>query len=158
MDFGEIYNIYSPKIYRVCLGYFNDADLAKDCTQETFITVWENLGKFQNRSQIGTWIFRIATNKCLRQLQKSRTMAKAILPENLIHEEASFEKEERLTRMHQYISELEEIDRIIITLSLEGVPQEKIAEIVGTSHANIRVKFHRIKEKLMAKFRKDAQF
>lgn len=70
MDFDEIYKSYSSKIFRICLGFFNDFELAKDITQETFIAVWVNLKKFENRSSIGTWIYRIATNKCLRQIQK----------------------------------------------------------------------------------------
>jgi RNA polymerase sigma-70 factor (ECF subfamily) len=41
MDFEEIYALYSPQIYRVCMGYINDPDQAKDLTQETFISVWE---------------------------------------------------------------------------------------------------------------------
>ena len=158
MDFDEIYKVYYPKIFRVCLGYFNDYDVAKDFTQETFITVWENLYKFENRSQIGTWIFRIATNKCLRQLQNEKSKPKSELPDNLKSEEFSFEKEEKLSLLQKYISELPEIDRIIITLSLENITQEKIAEIIGISHTNVRVKFHRIKEKLKEKFKNNGRF
>ncbi|MBE0650052.1 MAG: sigma-70 family RNA polymerase sigma factor [Bacteroidales bacterium] len=155
MDFDEIYKNYSSKIFRICLGYFNDYDLAKDITQETFIAVWENLAKFNNRSSIGTWIYRIATNKCLRQIHKEKSHPKSELPSNLKYVEPSFEKEEKLSRLHQYISELPELEKIIITLSLEDVPQEKIAEIIGISHANIRVKFHRIKAKLTEKFKEN---
>jgi RNA polymerase sigma-70 factor (ECF subfamily) len=155
VSFDEIYKTYSAKIFRICLGYFNNSDLAKDITQETFITVWENLPKFQNRSSIGTWIYRIATNKCLRQIQKEKSHPKSELPSNLIAIEPSYEKEEKLTKLHQYISELPELEKIITTLSLEDVPQEKIAEIIGISHANVRVKFHRIKEKLTKKFKEN---
>tara|TARA_R110001592_G_scaffold261500_1_gene526374 strand:+ start:1839 stop:2309 length:471 start_codon:yes stop_codon:yes gene_type:complete len=153
MDFDEIYKTYSTKIFRVCLGYFNDYDLAKDITQETFITVWKHLAKFKNRSSIGTWIYKIATNKCLSQIQKGKSHPTSELPSNLKYIEPSFEKEEKLSRLHQYISELPELEKIIITLSLEDVPQEKIAEIIGISHANVRVKFHRIKAKLTKKFK-----
>ncbi len=158
MDFDEIYKIYSPKIFRVCLGYFNDYDMAKDMTQETFIAVWENLNKFENRSSVGTWIYKIATNKCLRQIQKKEAHPELGLPLHLKNEEISFEKEEKLAQLHQYISELPELDKIIVTLSLEDVPQEKIAEIIGISHTNVRVKFHRIKEKLTNKYKANGQF
>ncbi len=158
MNFDEIYKIYSPKIFRVCLGYFNDYDMAKDMTQETFIAVWENLNKFENRSSVGTWIYKITTNKCLRQIQKDKSHPKSGLPLYLKNEEITFEKEEILAQLHQYISELPELDKIIVTLSLEDVPQEIIAEITGISHANVRVKFHRIKEKLTKKFKENGQF
>ncbi len=152
MGFDEIYKNHSSKIFRICLGYFNDYNLAKDITQETFISVWENLERFENRSSIGTWIYRIATNKCLRQIQKEKSRPTSELPKNLKYVSPSFEEEEKLSRLHQYISELPELERIIITLSLEDIPQKEIAEIIGISHSNVRVKFHRIKAKLTKKF------
>ncbi|MGA7838287.1 MAG: RNA polymerase sigma factor [Ignavibacteriaceae bacterium] len=155
MDFDDIYKNYSSKIFRICLGYFNDNDLAKDITQETFISVWENLAKFENRSSIGTWIYRIATNKCLRQIQKEKSHPTLELPINLKYVEPSFENEENLSRLHQFIAELPELERIIIMLSLEDVPQERIAEIIGISHSNIRVKVHRIKAILTKKFKEN---
>lgn len=155
MDFDEIYKIYSAKIFRVCLGYFNDYDLSKEITQETFIAVWEHLAQFENRSSIGTWIYRIATNKCLRHIQNKKSHPTSEFPSNLKYVEPGFEKEEKLSKLNQYISELPKLEKIIITLSLENVPQEKIAKIVGISHTNIRVKIHRIKEKLTQKFKEN---
>ena len=49
MDFEEIYMQYSPQVFRVCMGYINDYEFARDITQETFIAVWQNLSSFKNR-------------------------------------------------------------------------------------------------------------
>lgn len=156
-DFEEIYSMYSPQIFRVCMGYVNDHDQAKDLTQETFIAVWRNLSSFRNESKISTWIFRIATNNCLRAIEKNKRVTKVDLPFDLpaMHEET---QEEKLTFLYNCIAELEEVDRIIISLVLEDVPQAEIASIVGLSTGNIRVKIHRIKEKLAIKFRDHGQF
>lgn len=54
--------------------------------------------------------------------------------------------------LYQCISELPELERIIISLELEEMKQKDIAEVVGISSANVRVKIHRIKEKLTEKF------
>lgn len=151
MDFSEIYNKFSPKIYRVCLGYVNDADQAKDLTQETFISVWENLDSFKGQAAIGTWIYRIATNKCLRQLQIEKRYKKADFPPQLAQE--SERTDEHQLFLRNCIATFPEIDRIIIGLYLEEIPQEQIAEIVGISHTNIRVKVHRIKEKIAKQFK-----
>lgn len=157
MNFEEIYLKYSPRIFRVCMGYINDYEQARDLTQETFISVWQNLYSFRNQSQISTWIFRIATNNCLRAIEKSKRITKTELPVNLpdIKEET---REEKLTYLYNCIAELEETERIIISLVLEDLPQKEIAAIVGLSEVNIRVKIHRIKEKLSQKFKKNGQF
>jgi RNA polymerase sigma-70 factor (ECF subfamily) len=157
MNFEEIYTTYSPQIFRVCMGYVNDHEQAKDLTQETFITVWKNLATFRNEAKISTWIFRIATNNCLRAVERNRRVVKVELPFNLpaVHEET---QEEKLSFLYSCIAGLEEMERIIIGLVLEDLPQAEIAAIVGTSNGNIRVKIHRIKEKLAIKFKAHGQF
>jgi RNA polymerase sigma-70 factor (ECF subfamily) len=155
--FEEIYNRYASQIFRVCLGYTNDADQAKDLVQETFISVWKNLPSFRYHSEISTWIFRIATNNCLRALEVAKRMPTAELPYNLA-ETLEESLEEKLKMLYRCISELEETDRIIISLELEGLPQAEIAAVVGLSNGNVRVKIHRIKEKLTQKFQAYGQF
>ena len=156
MQFDEIYKTYWQKVFRMCMGYVNDFELAQDIAQETFIIVWKQLPNFRNESNIGTWIFRIASNNCLRQIEKEKRMVKTELPINL-KEENQESIEPQLLLLCKFISELAEIDRIIISLELEEIKQVEIANIIGISEANVRVKIHRIKEKLMKKFKENGQ-
>ncbi len=155
MSFEDIYKIYWQKAFRLCMGYVNDTDLAKDLTQETFIKVFKQLSKFENKSSIGTWIFRIASNTCLRQIQKENRMPKSEFPLEMREEIIETNIEKELQFLYKCISDLQEIDRIIISLNLEGISQKEIAKIVGFSEGNIRVKIYRIKEKLIEKFKKN---
>ena len=157
MNFEDIYTQYAPQVFRVCMGYINDREYAKDLMQETFISVWQNLASFRNESKISTWILRIATNNCLRALEKSKHRITGDLPFDLPapHEETG---EEKLAFLYNCIAELEETERIIISLELEGLPQAEIAAIIGLSPGNVRVKIHRIKDKLAIKFRDHGQF
>lgn len=154
MVFEEIYELYWQRIFRLCMGYVNDTDLAQDLAQETFIIVWQQLPKFRNESSIGTWIFRIASNNCLRQIEKEKKFSKTDLPINL-EEKKQESMEPQIQMLYQFISELPETDRIIISLELEEVKQAEIAHIVGLSESNIRVKIHRIKDKLTQKFKEN---
>lgn len=156
-NFEDIYNRYAPQIFRVCLGYTNDADQAKDLVQDTFIAVWKNLSGFRNQSHISTWIFRIATNNCLRAVEVAKRMPAAELPFDLA-EKFEESPEEKLSFLYKCIAELEETERVIISLELEGLPQAEIAEVVGLSNGNVRVKVYRIKEKLAQKFKAYGQF
>lgn len=158
MEFEEIYLKYSPQIFRVCMGYINDYDAAKDLTQDTFISVWKNLDSFKNRSKISTWIFRIATNNCLRALEKSKRVTTTELPINLPDSPEEYNNDAQLAFLYNCIAELEETERIIISLVLEDLSRDEIASIVGLSSVNTRVKIHRIKEKLAKKFEQHGQF
>ena len=156
MEFEELYKTYWQKIFRLCMGYVNDYDIAQDIAQETFIIVWQKLDTFRNESSIGTWIFRIASNNCLRQIEKEKRFPKAELPIN-ITEEKHHSLEPQIQFLYKCIAELPETDRIIISLELEEVKQAEIANIVGLSEANTRVRIHRIKEKLTQKFKENGQ-
>jgi RNA polymerase sigma-70 factor (ECF subfamily) len=158
MNFESIYSRDWQKIFRLCMGYVNDTDAAKDLTQETFIKIWKQLPNFRNDSSVGTWIYRIASNTCLRQIQKDNKMPKSVLPAQFLVETPQKDTEYDITSLYQYISELMEVDRIIISLELEDVNQKEIAKIVGISEGNVRVRVHRIKEKLTQKFKQNGNF
>ncbi len=154
MKFEDIYQEYWQKIFRLCMGYVNDYALAQDLAQETFIIVWQQLPNFRNEANISTWVFRIASNNCLRQIEKQKRFQKVEMLKQLM-EENTESIEPKIQFLYKCISELNEIDRIIISLELENIKQSEIATIVGLSEANIRVKIHRIKEKLTQKFKEN---
>ncbi len=152
MVFEDIYRDYWNKVYRICMGYVNDADLAKDMAQETFINIWKQLPNFRSESAIGTWIYRIAANNCLRQIEKLNRMPTSEFPEQ-VEDIVEPDKEWQSKFLYKCIAELPETDRIIISLELEDVKQAEIAKITGLSESNVRVKVFRIKEKLTQKFK-----
>jgi len=160
MKFEEIYTRFSPRIFRVCMGYVNDYEQARDLTQETFILVWQHLSEFRKEAKISTWIFRIATNVCLRAVEKSKRAKTVELPFDLPATTSAAEKREKTEKLqilYDAISQLEEMERLIISLVLEELPQKEIAEIVGLSDANVRVKIHRIKERLAGTLRENGR-
>lgn len=156
LNFEEIYHDYWKKIFRLCMGYVNDDDAAKDLCQETFVAVFQQLPKFRQESSVGTWIYRIATNICLRQINIEKRMPKSELPFQIkdnSEKDRIIEQDKMTDFLYQCISELPELERIIISLELDEMKQVEIAEVVGISPSNVRVRIHRIKEKLTQKFK-----
>ncbi|MBY0244123.1 MAG: sigma-70 family RNA polymerase sigma factor [Sphingobacteriaceae bacterium] len=148
--FKQVFDSNSKKIYNLCFGYSGDPDVANDLLQETFLKVWQNLDKFRNKSLISTWIYRIAVNTCLTYLRVEKRLPKDELSDNIIENKAEeySEKNEQIALLYKSISKLEENDRLIITMVLDELPYNEIAEISGISEGNLRVKIHRIKQKL----------
>jgi len=151
-DFESQYSAWWEKVYRLCMGYVNEDALARDLAQETFILVWENLQGFREEANIGTWIFRIASNHCLRQLEKNKRTQKTALPLQF-PEEVIPDRTAEVEMLYRFIAELPETDRIIISLELEEVKQGEIAQILGLSEGNVRVRIHRINERLTQRFK-----
>lgn len=148
--FGEVFKANSRKIYHLCYGYTGDEAAANDLMQETFMKVWQNLDSFRNQAMISTWIYRIAVNTCLTWLRVEKRQAKDQLTDYIIENstEETSEKNEQVEKLYKCISQLEENERLIITMVLDEIPYPEIAEISGVSEGNLRVKIHRIKHKL----------
>lgn len=78
------------------------------------------------------------------------------MPLNLA-EEKPVDIEPQIQLLCKFIGELPELDRIIISLELEEVKQAEIAQIVGVLESNVRVKIHRIKERLTKRFKEHGE-
>jgi RNA polymerase sigma factor (sigma-70 family) len=158
--FKEIFQNNSKKIYHLCYGYTGEDDSANDLMQETFMKVWQNLDKFRNQALISTWIYRIAVNTCLSWLRVQKRHAKDELTDNIIESqpEVISEKNEQIAQLYKCIAQLEENERIIITMVLDELPYPEIAEISGISEGNLRVKIHRIKLKLTELYNQHERF
>jgi RNA polymerase sigma-70 factor (ECF subfamily) len=150
-QFNDIYDRHYNKVFRLCKGYFcGDTTLASDATQEIFIKVWEKLDTFRNDSSISTWIYRITVNTCLLYLRKSSSRKEVrtdILPQT-ISETYSSQKEEQLQQMYQCIQKLEETNKMIILMTLDGIEYQEISEVIGITEETLRVRIHRIKKSL----------
>lgn len=76
--FDTIYARYSDKVFVVAKGILLDADDAADAVQETFRLVFRGLGKFSQRSRLGTWIFRIAVNTAIQVSRRKKYKARQV--------------------------------------------------------------------------------
>lgn len=149
--FDSIYTSNYSKVQRICLGYVNgDEDLAKELAQVVFVKVWENLASFRAEASIATWIYRITVNTCLLYFRKKKRNGTTGITKEIaqIEEEGHESKESQLEKMYSCINRLTQEHKAIILLELEGLPQKEIAEIVGLSHEAVRVRIHRIKNRL----------
>lgn len=145
--FNKLYNENYEKVVRICSGYVKgNIVIAKDLAQEVFVKVWENLNKFQGKSKISTWIFRIAVNTCLLYKRKSNKTLDYEFP--IDSKEDKQLAETKMKILFDCINKLSPQNKSIILLELESIPQKEIAEIMGMSHSAVRVRLLRIKETL----------
>lgn len=70
-EFADIVRAHHPKIYGLCLGMLGDPAAADDAAQEAFLAAWKALDSFKGDAGLGTWLHRIAANKCLDVLRRS---------------------------------------------------------------------------------------
>ena len=68
--FERIYREHVGRVNAVCVRLTRDRALAEDCTQEAFIRAWRALASFESRSNLATWLHRIAVNVVLERRRK----------------------------------------------------------------------------------------
>ena len=70
--FRALVEIHSPKIFRLVYRILGDEASAEDAVQETFLRAYRSLGRFDSRSQFGTWLHRIAVNTAVEIVRKQQ--------------------------------------------------------------------------------------
>ena len=124
-----------------------------DLFQEIIIQVWRSIPSFRQESSVTTWLYRIALNTAIRWTKKERKYAGAETLDNVQHllRENSIQIDERLSWLYEEIYKLDEIDRSVTLLLLEGFSYKQMSAILGISESNVGVKINRIKKQLIVK-------
>lgn len=158
--FKQITAENNERILRICRYYAPNGDAYKDIYQEILINIWKSLDRFRGDAAISTWIYRIAVNTSLSFMGKEykRMQLNVDLDtrnlSSLVHESSLVDKqlkESQLTALQIELNQLSVIEKTLISLSLEGLSMKEIANIIGITEPNARVKIHRVKEMLRKK-------
>ena len=135
-------------IYTVCYMFSKDADEVNDLFQEVLVNIWKGFEDFEHRSDIKTWIYRIALNTCISLDRKKRRSSEARLTMDINLFEDRDEDTRQVDMLHKRISKLQPFDRAIVLLWLENLSYEEIGQIVGITTKNVSVRLFRIREQL----------
>ncbi len=117
------------------------------------LQIWKSIDRYRGDAKLSTWVYRIAVNTAITYNHENKKSTHAALPGtfNIADETIGLaqEKELRITALQNAISQLEDQDRLIISLVLEDLSYKEIAEITGTSVNNTGVRIARIKTRIM---------
>ena len=152
-NFEQVLETNKETIYRICRIYAISPIEPQDLFQEVVYQIWKSLSSFKERSNINTWVYRIALNVCMRsKLKLEKKQEKTIRIDAIqfkVSDDSSNEKDdEKYKFLKECIATLNESDTSIIVLYLEELSYKHIAEITGLTENHIAVKMKRIRKKL----------
>lgn len=148
VEFEQNQNI----IHKVCRIYTSNQDAHNDLFQEIAIQLWKAYPKFRGESKLSTWMYRIGLNTAITLYRKSKRSIVTQDFDSVLYriESTSYDdtEEEQLKLMYAAIHQLSDIDKALIFLYLEDVNYKEIAETMGITEVNARVRMNRIKTRL----------
>ena len=149
----EWLNLHKGLIFKIVRAYaIADHD---DLFQEIIIQVWHSIPAFRQEASVTTWLYRIALNTAIKWTKKERKHSSAETLDNVEHllEENRTQIDERLTWLYGEIFKLDEIDRSVTLLLLDGFSYKEMSAMLGISESNVGVKINRIKKQLIARLK-----
>lgn len=145
---------YQSRYYWHIRRLIVDHDLAQDVLQDTFIKAYQNFHQFKQDSQLYTWLYRIATNESLQQLNKLKRMQKTEEDaeyhlQNLVAENVESDADEIQTLLQKAIHTLPEKQKLVFTMRYyEDLPYEEISKILDMSVGTLKTNYHYAKQKV----------
>jgi RNA polymerase sigma-70 factor, ECF subfamily len=150
--FERLYREHAGRVYGLCLRMTRDAQLAEDCTQDTFINAWRALGKFETRSSLSTWLHRIAVNVSLAKRRKSGPVEPSPEEEQGIASEWALETPVEVHEIESAIAALPEGARDALVLhALYGYSHGEAAHMLGIAEGTCKAQLHRARALLRAR-------
>jgi RNA polymerase sigma-70 factor (ECF subfamily) len=152
MNKDKLLEAFWPRLSRIASTYEAIPQLQQELVQEMAMAIWQSLNSFRGDSSVETFMYKISHNVGVGHIKKQVKQVKTTSEDYDIPVTFSLEKgianDQQLDRLMSAIWQLPLIQRQIITLYLDGVKQQNIAEIVGMSENNIAVKITRTKKSL----------
>lgn len=150
---------YSPTIYNLALRMMGTREEAEEVLQETFLSAFRSVGRFEGRSQLGTWLYRIAHNAAMMRLRRrqlpvtsidaaSQNEDGEIVPRQLVDwgalpDELLLSAELRRVLDAAVAALPEGLRSVFVLREIEGLSTTETAQVLGLSEANVKVRLHR---------------
>ena len=145
---------YKGLLFKVIRAYAFNLNDQDDLFQEITIQIWNSIPNFRGDSAASTWVYRVSLYCAISwsKKEKKHTDGKQSLDgiSHMLTEISSF-KDSRVEWLYKKISKLNEIDRSLTLLLLDGFSYKEMSNILGISESNVGVKINRIKKDLIQK-------
>lgn len=154
--FQKLVKQYQEKVRGLVYSILNDPELIDDLTQEIFIKVYTSISRFEHRSSLSTWIYRIAVNHCRDEIRRKRirrwfSLEKMELDPIAVGErtDGKMLQNEKIDMVRWGLSQISEKHRSIIVLKdFENLSYEEIAKILDLELGTVKSRLNRARTAL----------
>jgi RNA polymerase sigma-70 factor (ECF subfamily) len=149
--FSELLDVYQERLYWHIRKIVITHENADDVLQNTFIRVYKSINKFEGKSALHTWMYRIAYNESMRLLEKNKKKSYANIDEissnhlEVLFEDEYFDGDEIQQKLQKIISELKEKQRRVFQMKyFDDLSFRQISEILKTSESTLKSTYYTV--------------
>ncbi len=150
--FEALVRRYQVRVFRLCVNMLGDEHSARDAAQDVFFVLWRGLVNFRGDSKFSTYLYGVATNRCLKELRRRAPVPVAEMAERPAREgapEAEVEAAELMTAVRAAVAGLTPEQRAPLLLrEVEGLGYGEIAAVLGVSVAAVKSRLNRARAEL----------
>ena len=145
---------YQSRLYWHIRRLLVDHALSQDVLQDTFVKVYQNFHRFRQGSALYTWLYRIATNEALQQLQQMKKMQKTdqdaeFYLQNQVAQNAQHDADEIQILLQKAIQSLPEKQKLVFTMRYyDEIPYEELSKILDMSVNTLKTNYHYARQKI----------
>lgn len=162
-NFADTIKQYSGLLGRVASGYEANDALRQELLQEIALAVWQGLQRFEGKSSLKTYILKIAHNRAVSHIASHARIPTAEswdedtqqVADHLPNPEAQIAQDKQLTALLAVVRELPLPGRQVLTLSLEGLSYDEIADVCGMTSNHVGVVLKRTKAEVVKRLQND---
>ena len=152
--FHMLVRAYQSKLYWHIRRFLVIHEATEDTLQETFIKVYQNFNQFKKKSKLYTWLYRIATNEALQQLEKIKKMHKTDdnitdFMHNKIDDSDLPNADEIQIGLQKAIQSLPEKQKLVFSMRYyDEIPYDEMSKILDMSVGTLKTNYHYAKQKI----------
>ena len=150
-SFERAIDTHKESIYRICRIYAVTPLEPEDLFQEVVLQSWRSFSSFRGKSNIGTWLYRVALNVCMStKLKLDQRNEHTVKLDNVAFTVGQWDQknDEQYEALKACIDGLKVAERSLVVLYLEELSYREIAEVLGLTENHVAVKMKRIRSKL----------
>ncbi|WP_207511118.1 RNA polymerase sigma factor [Longitalea luteola] len=152
-EFLALVNQHQGIIHKICRLYRDSPQDQEDLFQEVIFKLWKSVPQFRGEAKFSSWMYRVALSTAIAVYRKKKPDIRYMpaVPDSAENQAQPDENREQFFRA---LKQLNDADKALITLYLEDLSYQEIAEIVGISESNVGVRLNRIKSKIQQLLKK----
>ncbi len=147
--FKELLDLYQERLYWHIRKIVITHDNANDVLQETFLRIFRGIDKFQEKSTLHTWMYKIAYNESIRFLEKNKTSVSIDQDDNSyiknLKEDTYFNGNELQLKLHTIISNLTDKQKRVFQMKyFDDLSFREISEILNISENTLKSSYYSV--------------